>query len=80
MKSRLDLLVSDVVALFLHHLWNDGACSVYRNRPKLGEFFFQLQMKKEFLISMAIVVIIELILACVLFCFFFLNIISTRVY
>lgn len=35
MKSRLDRLVSDVVALFLHHLWNDEACSVYRNQPKL---------------------------------------------
>lgn len=78
MKSRLDLLVSDVVALFLHHLWNDGACSVYRNRPKLGEFFFQLQMKKEFLVSMAIVVIIELIIVCVLKKK--KNIVSTRVY
>lgn len=35
-KNRLDLLVPVEVALFLHHLWNDGACSVHRNQSKMG--------------------------------------------
>lgn len=36
MKNRLGLLVPAEVALILHHLRNDGACSVYRKRSNLG--------------------------------------------
>lgn len=44
MKNNPGLLVPDVVALFLHHLWNNGARSVNKDHG----FFFQLQIKLEF--------------------------------
>lgn len=44
MKNNPGLPVPDVVALFLHHLWNNRARSVNKDHG----FFFQLQIKLEF--------------------------------